>query len=50
MHTRGYLGNWTYDLLQSGGGRFTTAALAPSGDITYSWLQTAGEVLQVQEL
>ncbi|HYO10740.1 MAG TPA: choice-of-anchor D domain-containing protein [Tepidisphaeraceae bacterium] len=50
MHARGYLGNWTIQELKQQGGRFASGALGANGKITFAWLDTASQVLALDEI
>jgi hypothetical protein len=51
MHRlHGGFGNWSDSLLESGGGRYITATLAPDGDLTYAWFETGTATLHVESV
>jgi hypothetical protein len=50
MHSKGYLGNWSTSTLKNDGGRFASAVLGTNNKITYAWLDTASQVLTLDEM
>ena len=47
---RGSFGSWSNTHIESGGGRYLGATLAPDNDLTYAWFETATATLHVEDL
>jgi hypothetical protein len=41
---------WTHSVVETGGGRYLAATLAPDGDLTYAWFETAKMMLHIEEV
>ncbi|HEV2293139.1 MAG TPA: S8 family serine peptidase [Tepidisphaeraceae bacterium] len=47
---RGSFDGWSHSSVETGGGRYLAATLAPNGALTYAWFASTKKVLHVQDI